>query len=410
MSLDERTLAITVSATAPAWHANQPDLTWLALCKGTGGSAFDGGASLRQGMPSPAPSGGGNTVSITAYSGATVDQKRGDLILVGGGHGDYAGNEVMVLRLRTSQPGWSCEIPPSPGAYTSTALGKNSVGQAAVDVGRRGWPVSSHTYHRLVFANDRVYLCGLSATYPTTQGTSRIFWADRLTSRWCAGAYFITDADAALYGDTWLEEGGCVYVPLDDAIYAEATKPLGYGTEVRVAKISAKTGAVLKRWTTAQLDGFCTGSIYNIPGTRLIVGRSHFAPGKLFVWDTANDPPTRTEITPSGTAAGLSWHDDRFGGAWHIATGGLVLGLGGGESFVKLKPAVPGAYKGAWTATLVQPANLASPSRVVPPADGSLYGRFTIVDEMGDGRSLLVMQPADTSKPVYGMPLPAGGL
>ena len=404
-----RTISTTASLVAPTWWTGLADKTWAVICNGSG-SGFDGGARLRDALASPTLPGGGNTISITAYSTAAVDQSRAEVTIIGGGHSDYAGNEAIGLALRTSQPGWSRWCEPSPGAYATNSLVKGGIGQYDADRGKNGWPASSHTYHRLVYANDRYWLPGLAGTFPSTAATSRIFWCDRLTRRWCAGGYWIDDADLSKYGATWMEEGGAVYVALDDAIYVEATGHIGYGTEVRVAKIDARTGAVLKRWTTSQMDGFCTGSVYSIPGTRYVVGRSHYGPGQLVVWNMATDPPARTNITPGGPAAGAGWADDRYGGAWHIATGGLVLGLGGGETFVKLVPNTPSAYTGAWTATLVSPTNVGSPSRVIPPSDSNVYGRYTIVDDMGDGRSALVYQPSNTSSPTYVMALPAAGL
>ncbi len=404
-----RTISTTASLGAPTWWTDLADKTWAVICKGTG-SDYSSGNTLRQAMPHSGISGVDNTLSITAYSGATVDHARGRVLITGGGDLDYAGNEVIALSLRTATPGWARLCDPSPGAYSTGPLTKNGQGQYPIDRGKNGSPAASHTYHRLCFANDRMWLPGAAAQHPSNAATSRIFWFDCVTNKWAAGSYMVTDADAAYYNGTWFEQGASVYIDAQNAIYAEITQPTGGGSPPRVIKIDASTGAILKTWTSAQVDGFCTGTAYAIPGTNYAVGRTHFdGSGKMYLFNFGVDPPTRTQITPGGAAATAGWQDDRFGGAWHPATGGLVLGLGGGETFVKLVPNSVGNYSGAWTATLVSPANVGNPSRIIPPSDNP-YNRYTIVNDMGDGRSALVYQPSNTSSPTYVMALPAAGL
>jgi hypothetical protein len=70
-------------------------------------------------IPNPAPPGSPGGIT-NAWSGAAYDTKRDRLIVTGGGHGDYSGNEIYLFDLNTLQ--WSRpwgpsdfkDIPPSP--------------------------------------------------------------------------------------------------------------------------------------------------------------------------------------------------------------------------------------------------------------------------------------------------------
>ena len=94
---------------------------------------------------------------ISAWGGMAWDPHRGDLILFGGGHGDYAGNEVYRWRATTRR--W--ERASLPSAMTEDCLGY----WQPVD-GPDNAPVSAHTYDNNVFLPivDRFVTFGGAAT------------------------------------------------------------------------------------------------------------------------------------------------------------------------------------------------------------------------------------------------------
>jgi hypothetical protein len=94
---------------------------------------------------------------ISAWGGMAWDPHRGDLILFGGGHGDYAGNEVYRWRATTRR--W--ERASLPSAMVEDCLGY----WQPVD-GPDHAPVSAHTYDNNVFLSivDRFVSFGGAAT------------------------------------------------------------------------------------------------------------------------------------------------------------------------------------------------------------------------------------------------------
>jgi hypothetical protein len=91
---------------------------------------------------------------ITAWSGAVADTKRNRLIIWGGGHTDYSGNEVYSLNLGTPSPTLTRLTDPSD--FT-----KNGAGCPDTNV-VDGTPVSRHTYGGLVYlpVQDKMFSYG----------------------------------------------------------------------------------------------------------------------------------------------------------------------------------------------------------------------------------------------------------
>jgi hypothetical protein len=95
--------------------------------------------------PSPIPPGAsGPSSKIDAWTSLAVDYVNSKVYQVaGGGHTDYAGNEVNVLTLNTQTPGWSQVLAPTPAASVQT-------GPYYVD----GRPTSRHHYYGIVFVQQ----------------------------------------------------------------------------------------------------------------------------------------------------------------------------------------------------------------------------------------------------------------
>src|SRR3954449_5127276 len=78
------------------------------------GQWYDVPAShLEEQFPTPRPAGNtGPSAVIEAWSGGTYDSVRGPLVLWGGGHSDYAGNELYAFDIATLK--WSRLWGPEP--------------------------------------------------------------------------------------------------------------------------------------------------------------------------------------------------------------------------------------------------------------------------------------------------------
>ena len=79
---------------------------------------------------------------MTAWSGGTLDTTRGRLVVWGGGHGDYKGNEVYTFDFGTLA--WARVWGPSPLAQIGTIQGFEAYGD--------GNPGSRHSYAGLTYA------------------------------------------------------------------------------------------------------------------------------------------------------------------------------------------------------------------------------------------------------------------
>ena len=104
-------------------------------------------------LPDANPGEFGVCPSVTAYSGGAFDNLRNRLYILGGGHADYAGNEVYVLDLNLMQMSRINE--PSFPVRDGCAEGNNSM---YAD----GRPVARHTYSNLEFfpADNKLLLFG----------------------------------------------------------------------------------------------------------------------------------------------------------------------------------------------------------------------------------------------------------
>lgn len=428
MSYAERTISWTVTKRAPDWFTRTPDRTWTKVACGPTASGVQNdqkGNRITEAWAAPGLLNGsatndGGRPNIMAYSGGAMDQTRGEFWVTGGGHNAYPGNEPYVLALRASTPAWEPMCNPSPGAYGSSGNTLNGDGQYSEDVGKNGAPQSNHTYNRLVFANERLWMPGLGGQqWGTPNVTSRIFSFDRIERRWRAHGYGMTNAERAAGNfAAFTEETSVVLVPQDNLMWTGWTAyygPDNNGPAVVVA-FDATTGQVVRQIgfnypTRMGWGGQMCARL--ISGTRYVLMASSNAwGGGLFLWNAATPEANPVRLTVTDNTGGMGYATYTRGMAWHAASGCAFQTDGNGENLVKLAPNTPGAYTGPWIASIVSPANAADASRVQPSnpfGDPRPYGRLQILDDMGDGRSGLVFQPDTPLQPCFVMPLPIGG-
>lgn len=423
MSYAERTLSILVSG-APAWWTALPDKTWTQVATGSGSGASSG-ATIYQARPSPQPPG---LFDLTVWSSCGVDQSRGELLTMGGGHTTYAGNEVYALNVRAATPAWEALCSPSPGCFLGAGGEKNGTGQNTTDVGVNGYPMTGHNT-RLVFANDQLWLVGIwalnvasnrdvlgNAIANDTQGTSRVFAFHRTHLRWRAFDKFIPNEDTWRFPAGFMQNSPAIYMPVSNRIWVSSVECFydPYGT---LFSIDAKTGQLLSTYTNSQFFpmpaawGVALGNTY-----LAAIGTPNNWAGNgsgLFVLDTSNPAgrtvPVRATVTDS---TGLPWSSEVSGAVYHAASNAILVYPRTGQDIVKLAiPADP--LTGTWVASVIAPANAADPSRVIPSNTGGyVYSRFNIVSDMGDGRSALVLLggPNPATAPTYVYKIPAGGM
>lgn len=122
-------------------------------------------------------SGSGGQDDIMESNGGGCLQQIGNtlkLLIWGGGHGDYAGNEVYAFDLVTKQ--WSALTSPSTPSGGSEASGKYG----------DGLPRSTHTYSYLEYDpdNDAMFVSSIPVTYPNAQTSFQAFNFELASNSW----------------------------------------------------------------------------------------------------------------------------------------------------------------------------------------------------------------------------------
>lgn len=440
MSSVQKSLLITVPSQVPAYFSGIQDGTWTQVAAGVNPSlsTYQQGNRIEDAWLLTNPRNPYGTATFDggqpnpfAYSGAAVDQVRGEYWVFGGGHGAYRGNEPYVIGLYNNTPSWRAATTASVGSFGSgnTFQGPNGAGQYDGDFGLNGYPATSHTYQRLQFANNRLWYVGTGGmednytvgAYTAPRCTSKIFSFDRLELKWRAHGWALTDAQFAPYANPG-EDAPCLYVPQDDVILASfKSGPEGLPHTVVV---SPHSGAVIATYPYIYPTsyGMQTTAVTLISTTRkvLMISGSYFLSGLsggTFLWDAGSPAANPIRLSVTDNTGGLPWQTEVAGIFWHEASGAAFIQRDFGEFFVKLAPNTPGNYSGGWTATKVTPANFADPNRVKPavlyPFDVSAArpeNRWNIIKNIGDGRAAIVWQQDTPRKPLYVMPLPIGGL
>lgn len=143
----EQTDAVESRVELPAWISRKPLFEWFQL-PGTRLSESDAWKSYK-----PAPGWSGQ-VGILAYSGAAVKEQGSELFVAGGGHADYAGNEIFSIALGSESPRWKRRIDPS----VAPPLPEKGVSHYP-----DGRPSARHTYWSLQFDNKRNVLLFVGA-------------------------------------------------------------------------------------------------------------------------------------------------------------------------------------------------------------------------------------------------------
>jgi len=154
--------------------------------------------------PDPLPN-GSITAVMAAWSGGSYDSKRDKLIVWGGGHSDYAGNEVYAFDVnslkwqRLSEPSTDVGGIESSGEYPD------------------GTPRSRHTYDYVQYVPviDRFCTFGGGGLYPSGQtGTAKTHCFDPAAAKWerkadaiGAGTGSLTAVDPAT-GMVWMQGAG----------------------------------------------------------------------------------------------------------------------------------------------------------------------------------------------------------
>jgi len=148
------------SPTKPAWRTALAPLTW---------TQFPNTDALNQVMTYPNPGTGSSSKrEICSFSGAAYDDVHDQLLVFGGGHADYGGNETLALPINQAVPAWKLLRPPTQGVGDPTAQSPLQGNAYYTD----GTPSSAHSYGQLQFSAlfNRLMRFGATAVYGNGNG------------------------------------------------------------------------------------------------------------------------------------------------------------------------------------------------------------------------------------------------
>jgi hypothetical protein len=285
----------------------------------------------------------GVSAVMDAWSGGTFDSTRNRLIIWGGGHNDYAGNEVYAFDLATLS--WSRLTNPStPNTNNSGTYGD-------------GTPSSRHTYATVAYLPnvDRMFNAG-GAIYQSGNGNNMTWFFNFSNNTWQRR----TDAPSPSNGEC------CGHAAAYDPVTGHVFRSHGGG----LSEYDPNNNT----WTN---HGGSSPSLYInaaiAPADRLMVavGGGSYGVAGTYYWrlnplsGALNKASTSGDKTVElGAAPGFAWS----------SSANVFVGWNGGSAVYTLDPKT-------WVWTKIDPAVA---NTVIPTAPNSrgTYGRFQYVPAM----------------------------
>lgn len=289
--------------------------------------------------PNPLPVGNTGLSSVMeAWSGGSFDTKRDRLVVWGGGHGDYSGNEIYAFDLRSMQ--WQRLTEPS----------SNVGGDEKSGVYPDGTPRARHTYNYVQYAAnlDRFCTFGGAAMYPTgATGTTKTYCFDFEAKKWA----YASDALAWGIGAVSAQdpETGHIF------IQGGGNSPFAEWDPVR--NLWTRYSDYFSGW----FEYYQTAAAGQ--GKFIAVGR-----GKVIQWDLRNPKAPAKEIATFGDTSFLSGQNPGF---VYDTKRNLFVAWNGGANLYAFDPNTR-----IWSKTAPSPSNSVIPTAVVP---AGTYGRFQYV-------------------------------
>lgn len=256
-------------------------------------------STIKSALSSPKP--GGN-LSVMAYSGGAFDTKRNALLVWGGGHGDYFGNELYRLDLDTLDlHKWMRVWGPDP-LYTSLppmtcgSSGKSDceswIGESFPSTGLQT-PSSRHSYDSLVYVPQIDSMLTFSGIIsPQGSGSKSIWKFDFETP-----GHPWTLYENTLY---YSEIATTAYDPARQVVYAQTSSRLHLVTPDpwSVDMDLVRTPSISTVYATSAIDpGIETGKHYFVT-----VGSNYDGTSRLTYWDLDNMPNRASSDAPISPA------------------------------------------------------------------------------------------------------------
>ena len=259
---------------------------------------------IRTVLPVPTPGGNSGPTSITvAWNGAALDSKRSRLIIWGGGHGDYFGNEIYALDLHSQ----AMVRLTDPSPYCNQAV--------CTEFLQDGQPTARHTYDGLTYVPETDQFMSMGgALSPCGNGATRMWLYSFGTSKWLEKNTLGQNPD-------WDGNGQlCVYDPVTKNVY--------FDDEVTLSRYTVSTNTWAIIGTHAYIDYHLTAAIDTKRRKMVTLGDGvrtiDLTTGAMTTLATTNAPA----LASNGQSPGIAYDPvaDRIV-AWHGGNTVYVLNL-----------------------------------------------------------------------------------
>ena len=391
------TNAPCVTGPAPDWFLNMADNTWSSPVTNTIASV-----------------GGTNNNICNAWTGGSVSQEHGELILAAnGGHNDYDGNEVYACQLRQDSPAWIRLTDPSSTSGGTDAT--NSIGNYG-----DGNPRSTHSWSHQTFGNGKVWKVQ-TGMYPSGNQSSAVYSFDRdaagngpfplsaAAAPWTYHGLGVS-ASGLSWGSSIDWQSSCTNYDKDTKkIWSLCTFTVN-NPRYPFFSVDTVTGAITE-YPSANNDSFPDGSWLKratgaiVDGVWIIIA-PNYGSGRILLLDLSNPNGGFTFKTTSGSPAGY-FPSTGCGTVYHNASNALLVYDDSlGRNLRKLT--IPAdKFNGSWVWSEVVGSG-ETPSGQADDFQG-VYTKFNIIEDMGNGQSALVVV-LNVGGPVFVYKLPVSGV
>ena len=292
----------------------------------------------------------GPAAIMAAWSGGAFDAATQSLIVWGGGHQDYYGNEVYAFSLNALS--WRMLDQPS----SIAAWDKNT------PVLPDSSPSAQHTYDGLAMLPDRkLFVAGSSAATPDGSNYRASWLFDLASGTWHRAADFVGSS----YGNV------AAYDATSGKVYAIST-----GTGLQAYDPTTDRWSGIGPRHIAKLN--MTGAIDPKDGLLVAVGGGALHAIKLTLGIVSDISSTGDPTVVDGNAPGFVWD----------SSANLFVGWSGGGTVYTLDP-----RHWQWTAYRAAPDNPVTPT---PPATNGTFGRLQY-----DERTKVFILVNSTQQDVY---------
>ncbi len=290
------------------------------------------------------PNWSGQKSIVSAWCGGAYDTKRDKLIIWGGGHQDYSGNELYTFDVNTLK--WERITEPS------TDVG----GDESTGYYPDGLPRSRHTYNQLQYLPniDRFCSFGAYAMYPSAKGKSNLDAFNFDTKKWERRS---TDFNNGMFS---------AYDPVTGHVFSYSYRYISEYDPINDAWIARGN-----QYTDGGFD-YMTAAIDPINRKMVGVGKHNYnLDNEIVVWDISQTGTLKPQIikTNGGIAISSGWRP----GFEYIPHLKKFIGWNGGADLYTLDMSteIP-----TWEKLKISSTNTVIPTQ---PTKNGTYGRFRYI-------------------------------